>query len=95
MKDCPSGAIVIKKIAEKQFIAEIDLGKCIYCAQCVDSCMKKALAATRDVELAQIDPAKLKVVFGSDVKTIPQNIASAPASEPEGDSTPGQTPQGS
>lgn len=97
MKDCPSGAIVIKKIAEKQFIAEIDLGKCIYCAQCVDSCMKKALQATRDVELAQIDPAKLKVVFGSDVKTIPQNTASVPAPapkpEPQGDSTPGQTPQ--
>jgi formate hydrogenlyase subunit 6/NADH:ubiquinone oxidoreductase subunit I len=69
MKDCPSGAITINKIGEKQFEAIIDLGKCIYCAQCVDSCLKKALEFTNDVELAELDKEKLKVVFGEDSKT--------------------------
>ena len=64
MKDCPSGAITINKVGEKQFEAVIDLGKCIYCGQCVDSCMKKALEITKDVELAQLDRKKLRVVFG-------------------------------
>lgn len=43
MRDCPSDAIVIKKVGDKQFEAEIDIAKCIYCAQCADSCHKKAL----------------------------------------------------
>lgn len=63
MRDCPTGAIVIKQVGEKQFEAEIDLGKCIYCGQCVDSCLKKALEITKDVELAALDLDKLKVVF--------------------------------
>jgi len=63
MKDCPTGAITINKIGEKQFEAVIDLDKCIYCAQCVDSCPRKALEATKEVELAQLDARKLKVTF--------------------------------
>ena len=63
MKDCPSGAITINKVGEKQFECEIDLGKCIYCGQCVDSCMKKALEITDQFELAQLDRKKLKVVY--------------------------------
>jgi formate hydrogenlyase subunit 6/NADH:ubiquinone oxidoreductase subunit I len=63
VKDCPTQAIAIRKLAEGKFAAEIDLSKCIYCAQCVDSCPKKALQATCDVELAQLNNAKLKVVF--------------------------------
>ncbi|MFH0791389.1 MAG: 4Fe-4S binding protein [Candidatus Omnitrophota bacterium] len=63
MKDCPSGAITIYKTGEKQFEAVIDLGRCIYCAQCVDSCPKKAITSTKEVELAQLDVKKLKVVF--------------------------------
>jgi len=66
MRDCPTGAITINKTADGKFEAEIDLGKCIYCAQCVDSCIKKALEATKDVELAQLDVKKLKVVFGGE-----------------------------
>jgi len=71
MRDCPTGAITIRKTGEKQFEAEIDLGKCIYCSQCVDSCVKKALEATRDVELAQTDKTKLKVVFNGELKPQP------------------------
>ena len=63
IKDCPTGAIDIKKVGDKKFEALIDLGRCIYCAQCVDSCPKKALEATKDVELAQLDDNKLKITF--------------------------------
>lgn len=63
MRDCPTGAITINKIGEKKFVAEIDLGRCIYCAQCVDSCLKKALEFTKNVELAELESVKLKVVF--------------------------------
>lgn len=63
VRDCPSGAITITKIGEKQFECSIDLAKCIYCAQCVDSCLKKALLYTNDFELAQLDRSKLKVVL--------------------------------
>lgn len=63
MRDCPTNAITITKRGENQFEAEFDLSRCIYCAQCVDTCPKKALESTPDVELAQLDSAKLKVVF--------------------------------
>lgn len=63
MKDCPADAIIITKVGEKQFDCTIDLGKCIYCAQCVDSCMKKALEATKDFELAALNRDQLKVTY--------------------------------
>ena len=69
MRDCPSGAITIREVAPKQFDCEIDLSKCIYCAQCVDSCPKKALEATEEFELAQLDPSKLRIVFHAKVDT--------------------------
>ncbi|MFA5095997.1 MAG: 4Fe-4S binding protein [Candidatus Omnitrophota bacterium] len=68
MRDCPTNAITITKTGEKEFSAEVDLSKCIYCAQCVDSCPKKALESTKEVELAQLDINKLKVVLGTQPK---------------------------
>ena len=65
MRDCPSGAITIRPVGEKKFEAVIDLDKCIYCAQCVDSCPRKALEATSEFELAQLDHKKLTVVFSA------------------------------
>lgn len=65
MRDCPTGAINIKKVGEKSFQAEIDLGKCIYCAQCVDSCLKKALEYTEEFELAELDRGKLKIILNA------------------------------
>jgi formate hydrogenlyase subunit 6/NADH:ubiquinone oxidoreductase subunit I len=72
MKDCPSGAITINKVGEKQFEAVLDLARCMYCAQCVDSCLKKALFATSDVELAQLDVKKLKVILSGDNPGFPK-----------------------
>ena len=63
MKDCPSGAITVKKKGEKEFEMEIDLGKCIFCAQCVDTCPKKALEISPEYELARLERGKLKVLL--------------------------------
>jgi formate hydrogenlyase subunit 6/NADH:ubiquinone oxidoreductase subunit I len=63
MRDCPTNAITINKLADGKFEAVFDLTKCIYCAQCVDTCPKKALESTKEVELAQLDKNKLTVVF--------------------------------
>lgn len=70
MRDCPSNAINIKKVGDKQFVAEIDLGKCIYCAQCVDSCLKKALETTKEFELAALDRDRLKVTLDGGTKEL-------------------------
>ena len=59
MRDCPTDAIHIRKVAEKQFEADIDIARCICCAQCVDSCPKKALEATAEFELAQLERWRL------------------------------------
>jgi formate hydrogenlyase subunit 6/NADH:ubiquinone oxidoreductase subunit I len=68
MKDCPTGAIEIVKVGEKQFEAHIDNSKCIFCAQCVDSCFKKALECTTDVELAQLSRGNLQVIYKNESK---------------------------
>jgi formate hydrogenlyase subunit 6/NADH:ubiquinone oxidoreductase subunit I len=71
MKDCPSNAIIIKQIGEKQFEADIDLAKCVYCGQCADSCPKKAIGITDEFELAALDKNKLKVVLHVEAKEPP------------------------
>lgn len=75
VRDCPAKAINIKTVGEKKFACEINLGKCIYCAQCVDSCPKKALESTVEVELAQLDSEKLKVVFNATDPEKPKELA--------------------
>ena len=63
VRDCPSNAIKIIKVADKVFEAEIYLDRCVYCAQCVDSCPKNALKTTNDYELAAIDRTKHRIIF--------------------------------
>jgi formate hydrogenlyase subunit 6/NADH:ubiquinone oxidoreductase subunit I len=80
MRDCPSTAIQIRKVGEKRFECEIDLSKCIYCAQCVDGCPKKSLETTTEFELAALDRGTLKVIFH-----VPDPQPTSPApSEPPG-----------
>ncbi len=55
MKDCPSNAIEIIKVADKEFKAVLHLDKCIYCGQCADSCNKDALHCSSEFELAGFD----------------------------------------
>lgn len=73
VKDCPSNAIEIKKVGEKEFELSIDLAKCIYCGQCADSCPKKAIELTRQFELAQLDSNKLKVTFRAESQEFERN----------------------
>ncbi|MFH1477623.1 MAG: 4Fe-4S binding protein [Verrucomicrobiota bacterium] len=77
MQDCPTNAITITRVGDKQFQAEFDLDKCIYCAQCVDSCPKKALESTTEYELAQLQRDKLKVIFHAE--PTPPSAPAAPA----------------
>jgi len=58
---CPAGAIRIQAAGEKKFTAAMSLDKCIFCGQCVDSCVSKALENTTDFELATADRGLLKV----------------------------------
>ena len=84
VRDCPTGAIAIRKVGEKQFEADIDMGKCVYCAQCVDSCPKKALEATGNFELAQLQRDKLKET----------QVRTTPLPEPKPEVKPAPKPEG-
>lgn len=71
VKDCPTAAIEIRKMADKKYDCIIDCSMCIFCAQCVESCTKKALEATKDFELAGTDRQKMIVTFAADLSTPP------------------------
>jgi formate hydrogenlyase subunit 6/NADH:ubiquinone oxidoreductase subunit I len=64
MKDCPSEAIQINVIGEKKYQAIVNLGRCLFCGQCVLSCNKDALAMTTNYELAGSDRPGLTVDIG-------------------------------
>jgi len=61
MRVCPSKAIEIEKIADKQFKAIVQMDRCVYCGQCVDTCPRDALANTKEFELASLDKDTLRV----------------------------------
>jgi formate hydrogenlyase subunit 6/NADH:ubiquinone oxidoreductase subunit I len=65
-KDCPSEAISIVKLEDGRFDAILDSGRCVFCAQCVDSCNKRALEASPEYELATMDKSKLNVRINLD-----------------------------
>lgn len=85
MRDCPSAAITINKIADKQFECVIDNAKCIFCAQCVLICPKQALESTKDFELAQLTKEPLKVTYAAEKKAPTEEKAAVqtPADGPE------------
>ena len=86
VRDCPSAAINIRKVGDKQFEADIDISKCIYCAHCVDSCPKKALEATEEFELAQLSKDTLRLTYRGQPKINQETGAqpSRPAGGAEG-----------
>lgn len=79
VRNCPANAIKIIQInpqdkpvidaegkvtpVKRKFKCEIDLGKCIFCAQCVDSCLKGCLVSSQEYELAAFDKDSLKDEF--------------------------------
>ena len=78
MRDCPADALKINKIGDQKiFEAVFYLDECIYCAQCVLSCPKDALVATKEYELAALSRNNLKLVF--EAKAKPVKEAAPPA----------------
>ena len=64
MRDCPTGAITIKNNGtkeEKDMHAFLNLGRCVFCCQCVDTCPKKSLSFSSDVLLATFTRESLEV----------------------------------
>ena len=60
----PAGkAISIAKLEDGSYEAVVDLDRCLFCGQCVDSCPKEALACTEDFELAGSQRDKLRVAI--------------------------------
>jgi len=66
VRDCPSDAVKITKIGEKQFSATFNLDNCIYCGQCADSCAKKVISMSKEFELAAFDRSTLTNTTDSD-----------------------------
>lgn len=62
-RDCPSGALAVRKVGEKRHAAVLQLDRCIFCSQCVDSCNRDALQSTAEFELAALDRAALRVTY--------------------------------
>ncbi len=85
MKDCPSDAITITKVGDKKFEATFNLDSCMYCAQCVDSCNKGALASSSKYELAQLDKSRLRITFSvKEKETAPADESAAPVEPAQG-----------
>ena len=57
-RDCPTNAIEIVEIDGKRRV-QIDLNKCIFCHQCVETCPRKAIKASDFYELATTDKGAL------------------------------------
>ena len=57
-RDCPAKAIEIVEV-EGRKRPQIDLNKCIFCYQCVDSCPRQAIKASGLYELATTDKGSL------------------------------------
>lgn len=51
---------------QRKFICKIDVSKCIFCAQCVDSCMRKALSSSQDFELAGFETKSMVKTYGEE-----------------------------
>ena len=52
-RDCPTGALEVTKVADKQYKAIFHVDLCVFCGQCVESCPQDgALWYTPEFELA-------------------------------------------
>ncbi len=58
-RDCPTKAIEIVEIEGGKKRPQINLNKCIFCHQCVESCPRKAIKASDLYELATTDKGTL------------------------------------
>ena len=67
MRDCPSGAITaitnLGTKEDKKLVFEMDLSRCIFCCQCIDSCKLGALQFSQDIELAGMNTEDMKLRY--------------------------------
>jgi len=64
MKNCPANAITIINDGTKEnrkMRAVLNVGHCIFCCQCVDSCVKKSLSYGQNIDLANLKKEDLTV----------------------------------
>jgi len=61
VRDCPTGAIRIETVGEKQYKAVLQMDLCIFCGQCADSCNKDALECSTEFELAGLSRKDMEV----------------------------------
>lgn len=64
MRDCPTGAITIKNLGtkeNKEMHAYLNIGRCIFCCQCVDTCPKKCLSFSQDIMLSKLNRDNLTI----------------------------------
>ena len=58
-KVCPSGAIHLEKLEDKEFLFTLDVGRCTFCQECEDICTKDAIHLTDNWLLADGNKANL------------------------------------
>jgi len=64
VRDCPAGALKIINEGtkeERKMKAVLNTGHCIFCCQCVDSCAKKCLSFSQNIDLSSTDKNDLTV----------------------------------
>ena len=64
MRDCPTGALTIINEGtkeDKKMKAVLNVGKCIFCCQCVDSCVKKCLSCSQNIDCANMKKDDLTI----------------------------------
>jgi formate hydrogenlyase subunit 6/NADH:ubiquinone oxidoreductase subunit I len=64
MMDCPTGALKIENLGskeDKKMRAVLDIGHCVFCCQCVDSCKRGCLHFSSDIKLAKMNKKDLTV----------------------------------
>ena len=64
VRNCPAGAIKIINEgtkADRKMKAELNVARCIFCCQCVDSCLKKCLSFSQNIDLSSLNKGDLVV----------------------------------
>jgi len=67
VKDCPANALelIVLDKASKRFVMRYHADRCIYCAQCVESCRFKCLGfSPEEWELASASKVPFEVLYG-------------------------------
>lgn len=64
VRNCPAGALKIVNEGTKEnpeMKALLNVGHCVFCCQCVDSCRRNCLSFTQNIDLSSLDKKDLTV----------------------------------